>query len=225
MKKRAVLFDMDGVILDSEVIYHHSLEVYLGQFNIHISRQEMTQFIGMTIQKITNYLIKKYHLNLSAEELIKGQKETYIELFKNQESLTLMEGLNLFLKELRSKEIAIALASSSSPETVKLVADRFNLHDYFNEIISGEMVEVSKPAPDIFLYAARKVQVPPENCIVIEDSVNGILAGKSAHMVVVGYKGSVIEQNTSAADYQLRSYHDISGFRWMKYFEHTNAPF
>lgn len=222
--KRAVLFDMDGVIVDSEVIYHRSLEAYLQQLGIRISKEEMTQFAGMTIQKITDCLISRFCLDLSKEELMEGQKKVYIEFFENEKKLEVMDGLYDFLKELRMDGFLTGLASSSSPEAVKMVIERFGLYDYFNEIVSGEMVAASKPEPDIFLYTAEKIGVPAENCIVIEDSVNGIQAGKAAGMIVVGYKGSSLEQDTTSADYQLKSYRDILNFRWKKFFLSGQHP-
>ncbi len=88
--------------------------------------------------------------------------------------------------------------------------ERLGISEYFDEIVSGEMVEHSKPAPDIYLKAAECVGLPTDSLIVIEDSVNGIRAGKNARIYTVGYKGSVVEQDTHEADVEVRDFMEIT---------------
>lgn len=205
---KTVIFDMDGVLLDSELIYLNALKKYLATLNVEASIEELSVVVGMKIEAITQYLKEKYVLTATMEELIKGQ-DVYFAEEERQTELKPMDGLLEYLKFLKDKRINIALASSSDLNWINRVLDALDIRKYFDVICSGEEVKYSKPHPEIFLLAAKRIESKPEECIVIEDSVNGIKAGKEAGMFVIGYKGSKITQDTSNAHREIYSFHEL----------------
>ncbi|MDL2247937.1 HAD family phosphatase [Bacteroides sp. OttesenSCG-928-J23] len=205
---KAVIFDMDGVLIDSEILYLHALQRYLQDQGVTLAWRDLTWVVGMKLEDISAHIVKKYALNLTAEEVSRGQERYCDDLY--QADLAVMEGLEDFLTELKSHGVKTAVASSSIKRDVDTVLRRFDLKQYFDAVVAGDMVERSKPAPDIFLRAAQLLKALPEECAVIEDSVSGIAAGKSAGMFVVGFKGSVVKQNTSAADMEVYRFNQLS---------------
>ena len=127
----------------------------------------------------------------------------------NSSQLKPMPGLIDFLDRCKKENIQLAIASSSSYEYVDNIVTQFGIKEYFQYIISGEQVLKGKPNPDIYYLAQSKLGIPKERLVVIEDSYNGIQAGKSAGIYTIAYKGSMIEQDTSNADCAVYSYEKI----------------
>lgn len=205
---KAILFDMDGVLLDSEWIYLHSLKKLLKKMNIDADINELAVVVGMKMDAISTYLIQHYPIPYSIKELSEYQDAAFDEEVLTSK-LEPMTGLLAFLKLLKQKELKIALASSSEKTWITQVLDALKINEYFDLIVSGEMVTHSKPHPEIFLKAADLLGVSVNECLVIEDSVNGICAGKSAGMKVIGFKGSKIIQDTSYADIEVFSFKEL----------------
>lgn len=205
---KAVLFDMDGVLLDSEWIYLHSLKKLLKKMNIDADINELAVVVGMKMEAISKYLIQHYPIPYSITELSNYQDQAFDEEVEVSK-LEPMAGLLDFLKLLKQNHIKIALASSSDNSWITHVLNTLEIVEYFDLIVSGEMVTHSKPHPEIFLKAAGLLNVTADECLVIEDSVNGICAGKSAGMKVIGFKGSQIIQDTSYADIEVYSFKEL----------------
>ena len=123
--------------------------------------------------------------------------------------LTPMPHLITYLKYLKEKDMTIVLASSSDMHWINTVLDGIHVREYFDIIISGENLKHSKPDPEIFYLAAKQAGCKHDECMVIEDSVNGIKAGKAADMYVIGYKGSIIQQDTSKADKEIYNFCEL----------------
>lgn len=211
---KAFIFDMDGVLLDSELIYYNSLNSYIKDLGVrdNLSYDDFSTYTGMKLDEISRNLKKRYKINKDILEISNEQNYYYdIELGKI-EKLESMLGLKEFLDYLRIKGYKIALASSSDKAWVDRVLDELEVRKYFDVIVDGLQVANSKPKPDIFLFAANQLNVDAEQCYIIEDSVNGIQAGKNAGMFVFGYKGSQIIQNTSFADAEVNSFEEIIRF-------------
>ena len=207
---KAFIFDMDGVLIDSEVIYLNSLVKYLNTLGINTCVDELSIVTGMKLDAISDYLIKTYSIeNVGVEEMMYMQ-DKYFDIEAALKPLKSMEGLEAFLDELKFKNKRIALASSSDRVWIDTVVDSLNIRHYFDVIISGESVIHSKPNPEIFIKAAKLLQCEVKECIVIEDSINGIQAGIDAGMFVIGFKGSLIKQNTSKANIEVKSFQEIS---------------
>lgn len=207
-KPKGIIFDCDGCILDSEAIFLEAVRRYLNTFNIESSNDDLKFVVGKPMTTIAMDLLDKYHLNLSVDEFIQGERVIFYEMM-NSTALSPMPGLLDLIQRALADNIALAIASSSPKNYVLNVTDQFGITDKFQEIITGEQVEHGKPYPDIYLLAASKLAIAKDELIIIEDSTNGIQAGISAGIYTVGYKGSIIEQDTSKADVSIDHYDQL----------------
>lgn len=207
---KAVLFDCDGVLLDSEAIYLSSLSEYLRTLGRKAGMEELAYLVGTDIRNITEQLKKDYHLeDYETEELIRGQRELFYKDFYQEGRLHPMEGLTDFLDSLRAAGVAMAVASSSSQAYLDYVLEQLNLEEYFAFAIGRETVKQAKPAPDLYQEAMRRLNILPQEALVIEDSRNGVLAGLASGAYVIAYKGSVVRQNTQEAHRTVFHYREI----------------
>ena len=215
---KTFLLDMDGVLLDSECIFVSSLQQYLKDQGVEgdLSAEALSRFTGMKTDLISKCLQKEFHLPKTIAELSKDQDLYFDEEVKRRGRLKPMEGLEDFLQRLRAKRLKIALATSPDRVWVRYVLKQLEVTDYFDTVVTGEEAKASKPAPDIFLLAAKRTGSDPCDCVVIEDSINGIRAGKEAGMYVIGFKGSRIWQDTSSADQEVERFAEIEIDRFLK---------
>jgi len=188
MNEFTVIFDMDGVILDSERVYQEIERTMYRELGIEVSPEEHQKFMGTAEQAMWTNLQEKYHLDASVENLIREERERFMEKLEIPGSMPLMEGLLPLLNSLKQKNIPCWIASSSGREIISKVLDVNNLKDYFRGFVSGEDVRHSKPSPEIFHRAAELAGAISSDCIVIEDSENGIKAARAAGMVVVALR-------------------------------------
>lgn len=184
---KAFIFDMDGVIIDSEPLHFQSDRMVMKDYNIDITDDELNSFVGVTNPEMWAALAEKYNMKATVEELLTIQNQYKTELFGKIE-LQPINGVLELLSELKEKGISIALASSSSRVFIELVLRGLHIYEYFDVIISGEEVTNGKPAPDIFLKAAAELKIDPFECVVLEDSSNGVKAAKAAGMKCIAYK-------------------------------------
>jgi HAD superfamily hydrolase (TIGR01509 family) len=206
---KAVIFDMDGVIIDSEPIH---LEVDIQTFKdlgYNITSEELGKYVGSTNEYMFEHIKKRHNISESIEDIIKNKVELTKTKIK-QLDIEPIEGIRELLIDLKNKNIPTAIASSSPRDFIDVVISKFKLKDYFTYIISGEEVENGKPAPDIYLEAAKKLEFSPGNCIVIEDSRNGVIAAKAAGMKCIGLQNiNSGDQDLSKADIIVKSISDI----------------
>ncbi|MEG0289857.1 MAG: HAD family phosphatase [Erysipelotrichaceae bacterium] len=207
---KTVIFDFDGVVIDTEVVYLESVKEYLKTLNIETTIQAIQYIVGMKMETITKNLQDQFALQAySIDELIKGQRAIFNQKMSSND-ITLMPGIKAFLKTLKQKEIKCILASSSSRDYLCNLLNQFKIEEYFDFIVSGEEVKNSKPHPDIFLKAIAKSTFEKSEALIIEDSVNGIKAGLDAGIQVIGFKGSLLWQNTSEADFEVSDFRELS---------------
>lgn len=182
---KAVIFDMDGLMIDSEIL---GIKVYgniMKKSNIQLSKHEYGMcFAGKTIHNGLAYAKEYYHLDFDIEEAVQSAARDMEELMKNT-IIELKPGLLELISFLKSKNIKIAIASSSNIERIHTLLDSYQLLDLFDEIICGTHVKNGKPAPDIFLKACERLQVEPLHALVLEDSEAGIQAAFNAHIPVI----------------------------------------
>jgi beta-phosphoglucomutase len=203
----AFIFDMDGVLIDSETFYTEMEQLNFKQLGLNISHEEHITYQGTATDEMWKKIKAKHGVPYSIEELVKMTNDLTIPVFRNMEKMDPMQGVEKLLDKLKSRNIPLALASSSFPEVIEIVLEKTGLRGFFDAVVNSRMVGKSKPAPDIFLLAAQKLNVSPERCIVIEDSTNGITAAKSAGMFCIAYNGPGSEhQNQSNADIIITDY-------------------
>lgn len=209
---KGILFDCDGVLLDSEAIYLQALCSYLHSIGIAAQESDVVSVLGKPMAMITQELREKFDLRqYSDEEIVWGQRKRFRSQLQ-QTQLTPMPHLIDLLKWCRTQHWKLAIASSSDLDYLQDVTRRLHIESYFDAIISGQMVTHGKPAPDIYQYAAKTLQLRNAETVVIEDSYNGILAGKRSGSFTIGYKGSVIQQDTSMADWESADYQEILAY-------------
>ena len=206
---KAVIFDMDGVIIDSEPIHFEVDMQTMKDFGCSISKEELNKYVGTTNEYMYSDIKNTYKINKPLDEIIRYRSEL-VKTKVIESDLAPIKGIKELLSDLKEKNIPAAIASSSPRDFIEVVVSKFQLEDYFNCIVSGEEVENGKPAPDIYVETAKKLRVSPEECIVIEDSKNGVLAAKEAGMKCIGFKNvNSGDQDLSKADCMVNSILEI----------------
>ncbi len=183
---KAVIFDMDGVISDTQGLQASIVEEILRKHDIEISAEEITaKYAGVTDKEFLKIIFKNFRKELSdLDQIIKEKQEKLMELAKG--NISAISGAIELITKLYSQGISLGVASASPTEFIKLVFSELNLNDKFRVITSAEEVKKGKPDPAIFLLTAQKLSVRPETCVVIEDGINGMIAAKKAGMRCIG---------------------------------------
>ena len=178
---------MDGVIVDTEPVHRYAYYKQFEELNIEVTEAMYTSFTGFSTRNTFQTLKEQFQLTHEVEDLIQRKRSIFNDAFDTKEDLELLEGVRALIEDLHQNGIQLILASSASKVTIDRVFNRFGLHDFFTHIVSGEDFPKSKPHPAIFEHAASLSIAPKENCIVIEDSTNGVKAAKAAGIYCVGY--------------------------------------
>ena len=207
---RAVLFDMDGVIIDSEPLHH---KAYYGMFKavgISVSDQLYESFTGQATLHICKQLVSTFQLKQAPQELVAIKRRIFKDLFFNDPDLDLITGVLELIKDYHKNGLTLVLASSASMTTINNVFTRFKLDQYFKAKLSGADLKASKPHPEIFLKAAEASGFKPSECMVIEDSTNGIKAAHAAGIYCVGFKSPHSKnQDYTLANKVITSFEEI----------------
>ncbi|HOP95622.1 MAG TPA: HAD family phosphatase [Dictyoglomaceae bacterium] len=184
MRVQGIIFDMDGLMFDTERIGYFLWKKAGEEFGINLTEDIFLETIGVNIQKTKEILEKYFGKEHPFEEIYKRKiklTEEYIE--KN--GVPLKEGLLDLLQFLEEKNIKKAVATSTEREYAEYLLEKAKIKEKFDVIVCGDDISKSKPEPDIFLCTAQKLNVNPKECIVLEDSDAGILAAKRAHMIPI----------------------------------------
>jgi HAD superfamily hydrolase (TIGR01509 family) len=206
----AIIFDLDGVIINSESLWDESSRTILGRYGYEYKRSEIKHLCtGKSLLESSKILQEFYHLPVSIENLASARKELVKGLYHAK--LDFLDGFLDFISIIQPKKIPIAIATSSQNDLLELVKIKLNLSRFFNEHIYtiDTLLLRSKPAPDIFLHAARQLQIPAEKCVVIEDSPYGVQAAKNAKMYCIGLVGTNSAEKLNAADLIVQNYHEL----------------
>ncbi len=181
--REAVIFDMDGVIIDSEPLWKKSIIHIMKQHGFDFDIDMCNRTKGMRVDEVTEFWKQELSANFdskkTAEEIV--NEVIRLILIEGEE----MPGLKKLLNRIKNNNLKIALASSSSMRIIDSVLTKLEIKDYFEIIQSAEFEEYGKPHPAVFITTAKKLTIEPKNCMVIEDSFHGVLAGKAANMEVV----------------------------------------
>ncbi|MFL0253331.1 HAD family hydrolase [Clostridium neuense] len=205
---KVIIFDMDGVIVDTEPIYREINKKLYKELGAEITLEEQFSFVGNGSRIIWTKVKNKANLKQSVEELMELSKNRKYEyLSKIGSKITLIRGIEQLLSSLKNNGFSIVMASSSPKKNIEVILNRVKLIDYFQYIVSGEDVVNGKPNPDIFLKAAEKLKAKASDCTVIEDSNNGVTGAKAAGMKCVGFRNlNSGNQDLSKADIILEAF-------------------
>ncbi|WP_298781706.1 HAD family phosphatase [uncultured Polaribacter sp.] len=193
---KCIIFDMDGVIIDSEEIHKKAYYETFASLGLKVSADLYKSFTGSSTINAFQKLVKHFNLDVNPKDLVLDKRKRYVSFFENDPNLHLVKGVEEIIKYSYNKGITLVLASSSAMVNIDRVFTRFNLHQYFSAKISGADLTASKPHPEIFNKAAFLGKTAKENCIIIEDSDNGITAANKANVFVFGYNNPLSEGQT-----------------------------
>ncbi|QHW33796.1 HAD family hydrolase [Paenibacillus rhizovicinus] len=208
---KAVIFDMDGVIIDSEPIHFYVDKLVLSKIvGMEVTGEYLEKYVGMTNPEMWKAIIQEYRLQQTVDELIEHQLSSKLKIL-NETPIQPISGILELLQNLSDNHIPLGIASSSPRRFIEGVLTKFDIRKLFNTVVSGEEVENGKPAPDVYIEAARILGIPPEKCTVIEDSRNGVLASKRAGMRCIGYQNlNSGNQDLSSSDHIVGSITEIT---------------
>jgi len=207
---RGVIFDMDGVLIDSEPFWREAEIAAFKKQNCELTEEMCMTVMGMRNDEFVKHWVKYFKL----ENPNFGQIEIDI-LSKVQELIetkgTILPGVIDTLEFFKKQQIPIALASSSPLGIIQSVVDTLGIEKYFKVMCSAEFEEYGKPHPSVFISAANYLRVEPDDCLVFEDSVNGVIAAKAAKMKCIAIPAAINKNNNgfAIADVQLTSFVDF----------------
>ena len=204
----AVIFDLDGTLVDSMWMWHQIDIEYLGRYGIPLPEKLQESIEGKSFHETAVYFKERFDIPESLDEI----KETWNAMAwdKYEREVPLKPGVKAFLETCRRRGVKLGIATSNSRALAQNIADVHGLHDYFGCIMTGCDVLKGKPAPDIYLAAARELGADPARCLVFEDIIPGIMAGKNAGMKVCAvedaYSADVRARKQELADYYIVDY-------------------
>ena len=208
-----VLFDMDGVIIDSELLHKKAYYETFESLGVQVSEELYKTFTGSSTINAFQKLVSHFNLDEDPNDLVLQKRERYVNFFENDPTLHLVKGVEDIIKYFYHKGMTLVLASSSAMVNIDRVFNRFNLNQYFTAKISGADLTQSKPHPEIFEKAAELGSTPRENCIVIEDSDNGIKAANDAGIFVFGYRNPMAaDQTLENADIVITDFEELKKY-------------
>ena len=205
----AVIFDMDGVIVDSEIHWKTTEGYFLQSLIPTWSINDQDKILGLGVHDLYALLASTYQLQKTKEQFLELYQEMANVIYG--EKVSLIEGFTELLSVLHANHIPVALASSSPWTWINIMLERFNLRESFQAIVSADELEgEGKPSPAIYLLTAKQLGVSPTRCIAIEDSKNGVLSAKNAGMYCIGFRnGFNDEQDLSRADMIIQHFAEL----------------
>lgn len=207
----AVLFDLDGSLVDSMWLWRDIDIEYLGRYGISLPEGLQSEIEGMSFSETAVYFKERFHIPETLDKIKNDWNQMAWDKYTHQ--VPLKAGAREFLEHCHQNNIRLGIASSNSRELVENVLKVHGIHGYFDGIVTGCEVAKGKPAPDVYLEAARRCHAAPERCLVFEDIVPGILAGKAAGMRVCAvwdeYSRHQESDKKSLSDYYIKDYLEI----------------
>ena len=179
----AVVFDLDGVLWDGEPLYREAVNVVLAPYGHRVSDEEYAIIIGHSVEACWEWLRQRFQLTEPPAQLLRADSEAVLRLL--EQSLQTLPGARPLIDELRRRAVPIAVASASLRQWVDATLLGLGLQDTFDATVSASEVDNAKPAPDLYLAAAKRLDVEPRRCLAIEDTLAGVRSAKAAGMFAV----------------------------------------
>lgn len=206
---KAVIFDMDGLIIDSEPFWRESEISVFKRNGIVLSENDCRKTTGMRIDEVVKYWSRIFpEAKLNVDSIVKDIMTEMVTAIKKHGKA--MPGLMELIQFFKNKNIPMALASASQFILINAVIDKLDLKSYLSVVESAENMQYGKPHPEIFISTAKKLNIEPENCLVFEDSLFGVLAGKAARMKVVAVPELI---NYNKKEYAIADF-KIASLEW-----------
>ena len=215
MTIEAVIFDMDGLLIDSEPLWQEAEILVFEQVGINLTRELCQQTQGLRIDEVVEYWYTKHPwTNLTKLEVEKSIVNKVIELIQLKGEP--LPGVEQAIALVRSKNVKIALASSSAMIIIQAALQKLGLSETFTEVYSAESEVLGKPHPGVYLTTAKKLDIPPQSCLALEDSLNGVLAAKAARMKCIAIPEAIQQNNPkfAIADFVLQSLEGLTESVW-----------
>lgn len=204
---KAVILDLDGLMVDSEPLHQRAVNALLKQHQIdyQFETEEYGKcFVGIPVVQNVHYLKARFDLRGAPQEIIDEREAIYESLISNSANLVVMPGVMQLLDTMRAREIPLGVASGSPRHQVEIVLRGMRVIDRFHVIVAGNDVAKTKPAPDVYLRAADLIGVAPANCVALEDSATGITAAKAAGLRAIAVPNRfTAHQDLSHADVRV----------------------
>ncbi|MBC9797362.1 HAD family hydrolase [Sinomicrobium weinanense] len=207
--QKHVIFDMDGVLVDSEPIHMQILGEVLNKMGVTLTREYHFSLVGMGALMIWDKLKKDFSLEGNPADLLDAHKAHFFRVIGDRE-IPLTDGITDLLSRLKDAGYNLSLGSSSPVKLIDIFMEKVSLRKYFDYMVSSEHVANGKPFPDIFLKISELYTISPDNFVVIEDSRNGVKAAKAAGMQCIGYRNANSgNQDLSAADLIISDFGEL----------------
>lgn len=217
-RKIAVIFDMDGVMVDNIPYHIEAWKRFAESKNCSFTDEEFNKYIsGRTQVEGIKFVLKRNIDQGEVEKFSNERNSIYMDLYRPH--ITPQKGLMRFLRMLKDNEVKIGVATSGSKVTLDFVLKGINAENYFDTLVYEDIVKKGKPDPEIYLKTANLLYVSPENCIVIEDSLSGIQAGLSAGMKVIGITTVHKKDELSHTNMVIDDFEDLTIYNLDKLFQ------
>ena len=203
---KAILFDMDGVVVDSEKLYAQSEEKLLAQYGVKFQDEDWHYIKGCTEKKFYDFVYSKFSISIKREDLMAQGKQFLKKIFT--EKLDYMKGFDTLHNQL-IKQFKLALVTSTGLELVNHIDSLLKIKNKFDIVITSNDTNLHKPNPEPYLKAMKILDCKPNECIVIEDSIQGIQAGKAAGCYVIALEGSLEKKLLYEADIVISSFFEL----------------
>lgn len=181
---RAVIFDMDGVIIDSEPLWRNAMIKGFTEFDVNFTEDDCRKTTGMRLNEVIAYWHKLFPAQIKDQKAVNHSIINYLINLINQEGKA-MPGLLETLQFIQQKNIKIGLSTSSDHVLIETILNKLEVAHFFDEIVSAQHLKYGKPHPEVYLECAQKLNIHPMDCMVVEDSINGIISAKAAQMNVI----------------------------------------
>jgi beta-phosphoglucomutase len=212
MKPAAIIFDMDGVLIDSQEAHYQSWRALAAKYGIDLQHDQFLQTFGLQNRDVIPRLLGGRYTPEQIHELGELKEELYRQVARGQ--LRFIEGAVDLIRACRRVGLLLAVGSSGHPENIEMALDEMGVTDCFAAIVNGADVRRGKPEPDVFLLAAERLGVAPHACVVIEDAPAGIEAALRAGMIAIGLTTTHQAAELQAAHRVVKRLSDLDPQNW-----------